>query len=432
MSPLIYFFNNVVCQQFRLFVLFISLMMINAGSIAVSNRVVAVVNDDVVTENELLVRLERIRTNPSKAEAARYKSFDSEDELRYQVLKTLVEETVLVQRAKRFNIKAEQSEIDSTVNSLTQAMGIDTSLESNKLTLSSLRKEVESEILISRLVRATLTRNINVSQFEIDEVLNTQEDARVDKEFEILQLFVKVTGKESESEKQVFQAKLSAWREELVNGVSMADLIEANASSDIVPESRNLGWKSPKQLPDLFLEQLETMVQGDISEVIASPNAFHLLQLVNLKGGARMVEKRSAQHILINAKTELELQQASERLTSIRDAVLAGGDFSEFATSLSDDSGSAAKGGDLGLMGPGETVPEFNEVLYNLKIGEVSQPVTTTFGVHLIKLNKIEEKDVSTEEQRNRIAEQIRRRKTGQQYSAWLSDIMSRAYVDYF
>ena len=393
----------------------------------------AVVNNDVVTENELNTRLERIKTKPTKAEAARYNRFDTDDELRYQVLKTLVEETVLVQRAKQLGITVPSNEVDKATNALFQSMGLDASLESNKLTVDALRKEVESNLLVSRLVRATLTRSITVSDFEIDEILSTQANNRDDKEFEVLQFFVKVTEKDSERAKQILETKLNSWREELINGVSMDDLIKANASAEVVPDSRNLGWKASRQLPDLFLSQLETMKPGDTSAVIQSPNAFHILQLINVRGDEKkMIEKRSAQHILISAKTKLERQQAVERLLSVRDAVLAGGDFAEFASTLSDDPGSAAKGGDLGWIKPGDTVPEFNNVLFSLKTGEVSQPVATVFGVHLLKLNKIEQQDVSNQDERDRIAEQIRRRKTGQQYSAWLSDIMSRAYIDYF
>lgn len=349
------------------------------------------------------------------------------------MLKTLVEETVLVQRAKQLGITVPSNEVDKATNALFQSMGLDASLESNKLTVDALRKEVESNLLVSRLVRATLTRSITVSDFEIDEILSTQANNRDDKEFEVLQFFVKVTEKDSERAKQILETKLNSWREELINGVSMDDLIKANASAEVVPDSRNLGWKASRQLPDLFLSQLETMKPGDTSAVIQSPNAFHILQLINVRGDEKkMIEKRSAQHILISAKTKLERQQAVERLLSVRDAVLAGGDFAEFASTLSDDPGSAAKGGDLGWIKPGDTVPEFNNVLFSLKTGEVSQPVATVFGVHLLKLNKIEQQDVSNQDERDRIAEQIRRRKTGQQYSAWLSDIMSRAYIDYF
>lgn len=419
-------------QQAYLLLLLCFLMLLNVQSVAVSNKVVAVVNDDVVTENELKIRLNRIKTKPTKAEAQRYDRFGSDDELRYQVLKALVEETVLVQRAKQLGISVSQAEVESTVQTFAKSMGIDTSSESSGLEVDSLRKEVESELLVSRLVRATLTRGINVSAFEIDEVISKQKSDPLGKEFEVLQLFVKIEDGQSKEAEEALQIKFNNWREDLVNGMSMDEVVAANASSTVVPISRNLGWKSSKQLPDLFLAELNTMKRGGVSGVIVSPNAFHILQLVNFRGGAKVVEKRAAQHILIRAETELERQQASEKLVSIRGALLAGGDFSEYASRLSDDAGSAAKGGDLGWLNPGDTVPEFNEILFGLKVGEVSQPVRTVFGVHLIKLNQVEEADVSNQEQRNRIAEQIRRRKTGQQYSAWLSDLMSRAYIDYF
>jgi len=425
-------FNFVMNRKFVAFILLVLLAITNTSSFAVSNRVVAVINNDVVTENELNTRLERIRTKPSKAEAARYGRFETEDELRYQVLKSLVEESVLVQRARQLGINVSSDEIDNTMQALYQSMGIDPALESNKLSIASLRKEVESELLVSRLVRATLARNINVSPFEVDEVLNTQANSGLDKEYEILQLFVRLTGNESDDLKQALRVKVDGWREALAKGVSMEDLAEENSSGEVVPVSRNLGWKASQQLPELFLSQLDKMQRGDTSEVIASPNAFHVLQLSDVRGGAKVVEKRSAQHILISAKTELERQQAIEKLISVRDAVLVGEDFTEFASRLSDDPGSAAKGGDLGWISPGDTVPEFERVLFSLKIGEVSQPVATTFGVHILKLNKIEKEDVSNQAQRNQIAEQIRRRKTGQQYSAWLSDLVSKAYIDYF
>ena len=427
-------YYRILNRNFGLLVLFIFLVAINTNSAAISDRVVAVINNDVVTEKELETRLERIQAKPTKAEEAKFGRINTDDELRYQVLKSLVEETVLVQRAKQLGIKVSPSEVDKAATGLIQSLGVDASIESNQTLVNALRKDVESELLVSRLVGATLARNITVSDFEIDEILSTKKKSNDDKEFEVLQLFVKTAEDDAESVKQELQAKLNQWREELIGGASMDDIVKANESAEIVPVSRNLGWKTVNQLPDLFLSQLNAMKNGDTSAVITSPNALHILQLVNTRGEEiRMVEKRSVQHILISAKTDVERQQAARKLRSIRNTVMEeSGDFSEFASMLSDDPRSAAKGGDLGWMKPGETVPEFNEVLFGMEVGEVSEPVETPFGVHLMKLNEIQEEDISVQAERDRVADQVRRRKTRQQYSGWLSDLMSRAYIDYF
>lgn len=426
---LAYLFLVAMNKALLKILLFITIMIVSVFSNAVSNRIVAIVNDDVVTENELNVRIERIKTRPSKAEANRYNKYKTEDELRYQVLKALVEESVLVQKAKQLGVTVSQSEVDNAMLILSESMEVDLSSESNKRLIASLRKEVESEVLISKFVGATLARSVSVSTFEVDEVMSALVDDGVAKEYQVSQLFIRMVT--DEADKAIQQAQVESWRQELIDGASMEDIVKASTFNSSVPVIRNLDWKTSQQLPDLFLSQLNTMKRGEISKVIASPNAFHILRLIDVRGGENLVEKRSVQHILISANTELEQQHAIEKLHRVRNKILLGGDFSDFAAKLSDDSGSAAKGGDLGWVHLGDTVAEFEKTLFKLKVSELSQPIVTVYGVHLLKLNEVKQEDISNQAQRSRITEQIRRRKIEQQYSSWLSDMVSKSYIDY-
>jgi peptidyl-prolyl cis-trans isomerase SurA len=193
-----------------------------------------------------------------------------------------------------------------------------------------------------------------------------------------------------------------------------------------------LGWKTADQLPGLFADALKDMKEGDISLPLVSPGGIHLLKLNQLKGSKQlMVDQARARHILLKASNKVDIQYAISEMEKIRQRILAGEDFGVLAAELSQDTGSAIKGGELGWLNKGDTVPGFEKAMDALQIGEISQPVVSQFGVHLIQLEDRRSIDASEQKRRDAVRQQIGKRKVAEKYDQFLKQLKSRAYIDY-
>ncbi|HET7776069.1 MAG TPA: peptidylprolyl isomerase, partial [Azospira sp.] len=194
----------------------------------------------------------------------------------------------------------------------------------------------------------------------------------------------------------------------------------------------NLGFRSLDRLPNIFAEAVQKLPTGQVTPIIRSPNGFHIVKLVAKKGGAAMpaVQQTHARHILLKVNEAVSESEAKRKLLAVRERLEHGGDFAELARLYSQD-GSAPKGGDLGWLYPGDTVPEFERAMDALKIGEISQPVQSMFGWHLIQVQERRVQDVSQDRQRSVARQALRERKSDEAYQDWLRQLRDRAYVEY-
>ncbi len=194
-----------------------------------------------------------------------------------------------------------------------------------------------------------------------------------------------------------------------------------------------LGWKTVDKLPTLFADALNEMNEGDISPPLVSPGGIFLLRLNQLKGGQnqQIVSQSRARHILLKATNKVDIQHAITELENVRQKIIAGEDFGVVAAEISQDPGSAIKGGELGWLNKGDTVPEFEKAMDDLQVGEISQPIVSQFGVHLIQLQERREVDITEQKRRDAIRQQIGKRKVAEKYDQFLKQLKSRAYIDY-
>jgi len=198
-------------------------------------------------------------------------------------------------------------------------------------------------------------------------------------------------------------------------------------------EGGSLGWRAPEKLPELFLDAVSNMRVGDISDILRSPNGFHIIKLVDKRGTATevIVKQTHARHILIRLNEIVSESDALQRLTELKRRIELGGEsFADLARQYSDDA-SAAKGGDLGWLSPGDTVPEFERAMDALKPGEISDPVRTPFGFHLINVIERRDEDLSEERQRLMARQAIKARKSEAAYQDWIRQQRDKAYVEY-
>jgi peptidyl-prolyl cis-trans isomerase SurA len=195
-----------------------------------------------------------------------------------------------------------------------------------------------------------------------------------------------------------------------------------------------MGWRELNRLPELFVEALAKMRPGEISPVLRSPAGFHVLKLIDRRGGGIaapfMVDQTHARHILIRTNEVVSEDEAKRKLTNLRERIVNGADFGELARLNSDD-GSASKGGDLGWLYPGDTVPEFERAMSELQVKQVSQPVRSQFGWHLIEVLERRKADMSTDRKRLEARKALRDRKADEAYQEWVRQLRDKTYVEY-
>jgi len=218
---------------------------------------------------------------------------------------------------------------------------------------------------------------------------------------------------------------------ELRRGTNFAQVAATYSDAPDALQGGNLGWRPSARLPALFLEALERMQTNDVSDILRSPNGFHIVKLLEKRGKAAApgVQQTHVRHILLRAREGVSDADARDRLQRLRTRIAAGADFAEAARINSEDA-SASKGGDLGWVAAGDTVPEFERVMNQLKDGEVSQPVQTPFGWHLVQVIERRSDELSEERKRANARQAIRARKADEAYQDWLRQSRDRAFVE--
>ena len=231
--------------------------------------------------------------------------------------------------------------------------------------------------------------------------------------------------------------RLRAKAEEIVEQIKGgADFAKLAASYSDAPDALNggtLGWRGPDRMPSLFVEVVDKMQPGDVSDVLRSPAGLHIVKLMDRRGGSvlgQKLQQTHARHILIRTSELISDAEARRRLVALKERIDNGGDFAEIARTNSVDL-SASKGGDLGWVYAGDTVPEFERAMDALKIGEISAPIQSPFGYHLIQVQERRTEEASKERQRLVARQVLRERKADEAYQDWVRQIRDRAYVEY-
>jgi peptidyl-prolyl cis-trans isomerase SurA len=231
---------------------------------------------------------------------------------------------------------------------------------------------------------------------------------------------------------QKLRAKAEDARKKLQEGADFAQVSAAMSDASNALEGGKIGWKKPTELPELFQAALKPLKTGELSEILRSSNGFHILKMADRRGSSTplMITQTHARHILIKASEVLSDDEAKRRMDDIKERLDNGGNFVELARQYSED-GSANKGGDLGWANPGDMVPEFEKVMSELKPNQVSEPIKSRFGWHIIEVLERRVQDMSREAARLKARQEIRGRKAEEFYQDWVRELRDRAYVEY-
>jgi peptidyl-prolyl cis-trans isomerase SurA len=405
-----------------------------SGRISLVDRIVVVVNSEIITQFEWRERLLRVR----KDLQARNTPLPDGADLERQVLERMIIEKVQLQFAKEGGIRVEEIQLDQSIariaeNNSLSLIQFRQALERDGIPFDKFREEVRNEIILARVREREVDTRITVSDSEVDIFISEQKDApAVAGEYRLSHILLRLPDQASPEQ---IERQRSRADEVVRRARAGTDFGQLSATYSDAPEALtggDLGWRTPDRLPDLFVSALSNLKSGDVSELLRSPAGFHVLKLNEQRGAGApfMVEQNRARHILIRTNDIVSETEARRKLANIRERIVNGVDFAELARTNSDD-GSAANGGDLGWIYPGDTVPEFERVMRELKIGEVSEAVRSSFGWHLIQVLERRVADMSDDRKRMEARRSMREKKSGEAYQEWLRQLRDRAYVEY-
>jgi peptidyl-prolyl cis-trans isomerase SurA len=397
------------------------------------DRIVALVGKDVITLTELAERTARAERDLVRRRIAA----PVPAVLERQVLERMVLDKAQLQRAAESGLRVDELELDRAVQRIAQ---------NNKMTLAELRSTLErdgapfdrfrgdlrQQILLTRLREREVDDRVQVSEAEIDQYLEeNRPDAAQAVEYDIAHVLVRVPEQASPEQVERARALAARVRGEAAAGGDFARLAASYSDAGDALQGGAMGWRAPGRLPDLFAEALRDMKPGEVSPLLRSPAGFHVLKLVARRGAgeAASVTQTRARHILLKTSEVVSEDEAQRRLEGLRERIAAGADFAELARLNSED-GTAALGGDLGWVYPGDTVPEFERAMAALKPGEMSGVVRTPFGFHLIRVEERRAADVSLERRRQQARLALRERKAEDAFQEWLRQLRDRTYVE--
>ncbi|HSH42553.1 MAG TPA: peptidylprolyl isomerase, partial [Arenicellales bacterium] len=295
-----------------------------------------------------------------------------------------------------------------------------------------LRENIRQQMITQRLAEREVARDVVVTDEEVDAYLaqpGTRASAGSRSRYNISHILFNVP--ESAGEAQVRQTRLRALevREKIVDGMEFAQAAMAYSEAEDSLEGGEVGWRAPSQLPDLFIDALDRIDRGEVTDVIRSPNGFHILKLNDVEGSApREVTQYKVRHILLRTDEFTSVQEAAQRLEQIRNRIINGEDFGELALAHSDDTVSSVEGGELGWLAPGDVVRPFEQAVESLEVGEVSRPVRTPYGVHIIQL--MDTRNATPADMDRSIARrQLRAIKTEEKMQEWRERLRDEAYI---
>ncbi len=423
-------------RQFLLFILIF--MSLNAiAAITEVDRIVAIVNEDVILESELNNRMKTVREQMAQRKAR----VPPTDILRKQVLERMVLSRLQLQVAERTGVKVSDNQLNAAIAGIARRNNMSiaqfrNTLERDGFDFEAFRENMRQEMVISRLIQRQVKQRINITEQEIDNFLATNRTQRgINAEYRLQHILISLP--DGASADQIQKAKGEAI--DLVNklraGSDFAQLAASQSDGGNALKGGDLGWRGSAQLPSLFAGIVEGMQQGDISDPIRSPSGFHIIKLAEIRNAGdtrrHVIQQTKVRHILIRTNDLTSSDDAKARLEQLRLRLEGGEDFTALARAHSDDRGSAINGGDLGWTSPGDLVKEFEAVMNDMPLNEVSPPFRTQFGWHILEVSARRQYDDTDKYVRNAARQAIGERKAEEETQAWLQRLRDEAYVEY-
>lgn len=410
------------------------LLLVSSVSAAPLDRIVAVVNDEVILDSEL----DEMEVTVRQQLRQRNATLPSTEGLRRQVLERIIMQRLQIQRAEMSGIRVADDALNAAIrqiaenNNMTLRQFRD-ALEADGYDFAEFRETIREEMIINRLRKSEVEDSIVVSEREVDNFLATQNlQGDSEESFRLLHILVSVPNAASPEQVQEAERKLAVIQDLLAEGGDFSEVAAGYSDGQNALEGGELGWRKQAELPSLFADVVPHMTVGEVSDVIRSGSGFHLVKLADKRSEeTHLVRQTKARHILIKTNELVTDEAAENRLNQLRDRILSGEDFAELARAHSEDTGSAIDGGSLGWSSPGVMVPEFEEVMNSLAEGEMSEVFQSRFGWHLLQVEERREQNMADEFKRNQARQQLKERKVEEELESWLRAMRDEAYIEY-
>jgi len=397
------------------------------------DKVVAIVNDGVITESELNVQVEILK----KQIQAKNMQLPSETVLRKQVLQHLIDVDLQLQLAKRNDITVDTTDLNEAINKIATSNHLNLSqlreaIKQQGLSWQDFRENIRKEILISRIQQKAIDKDISVSAAQVEEYLKTaKNDDKSHQTFHLQNIVIPLPEEPTTEQLKKARAKADDLLGKLKRGSDFSRLAIAESSGEFALEGGDLGPRHLAELPEIFAKQVVNMRTGQVVGPIRTGNGFQLIKLIAISGGEQKHEvlKTHVRHILVKQAAGMTSEDAIKQVNNLYQQIKSGKDFAVIAKHYSLDSTSAIKGGDLGWVNPGELVPEFEKAMAALPPHQISKPVKSVFGWHLIEVLDRKKIDDSEAFKRQQVRQFLQQRKFTEVVQNWQQHIRTDAYV---
>ncbi len=420
-------------KKFALTVIFACGLLLNpAAAVQTSlDKIVAIVDESVITERELENRIKLVKIDFQNSR----RRLPSEEVLQRQVLEALINDSLLLQEAKRRGIKITDSQLNQTMQRLARQNQMSLSdfrqaLIADGLDYDKYRETVRHELTITTLSRQYSQRNATISEAEVDNFI--EQSGRDTASFEYLLSHILIALPDAADPEEITAAQQTAAdiMSRLDQGEEFDQLANTYSSGDTALQGGDLGWRKKAQIPSLFTNQVLTMEPGGYAGPIRSPSGIHIVHLKQRRDLEKVLSQQTrSRHILIRPNELVSEEDARERLQEFRQRIMAGEDFARLARLYSVDYTSGSEGGDIGWMDPGATVKEYEAVTDRLQEGELSEPFRSQFGWHLVEVTGRRTVDETAENKRRKIYSQLLQQKQREVFDLWKRRLRDEAYV---
>lgn len=401
----------------------------------VLDRVVAIVDDDVILQTQLEARLNTIVGRLS----AQGTGMPPREMLEGRVLEQLIAESVQLQMADKMGMRISDNELNETLANIARSNGLSLAefegqLAEEGVTYQQAREQIRNEMLTSRVQQSRVGNRVRVTDREVDNYLQAQASSGSDgAEYRLAYIFIQVDDPGNEASVTEARETAESLRQQILDGRDFREVAVAESDASNALEGGDMGWRAESQLPSLVAPVVPDMVPGVPSEVLENNSGFHLVMVMDKRGGEQQefIEQHRVRHILIRPSEAVTETQAEQRVREVYQQLQNGADFAELARELSDDPVSGSDGGNLGWVSPGQMVPEFEQAMLAADIGEIYGPVRSQFGWHILQVQERRNQDVTAENRESQARQAIYMRKFEMELQNWLREIRDEAFVEF-